>query len=136
MNILSWNDVNALVEKVVDELAGNIQFKYIYGIPRGGLVLAVMLSHRLNLEFIQKLPTNYPEELFDEILVVDDIIDKGETAKEYMEKGVKNFVCLHYKASSNIPIVFCPQIKTDDEWILYPWESIESKQEATRKKYE
>ena len=122
MKTIEWEDLELLIDKIEDELKGNTQFKYIYGIPRGGLILAVMLSHRLDLEFIQKLPTNHTQDILDSILIVDDIIDKGDTVKEYMKKGFNNFVCLHYKPSSNIPVIFSPQIKTDEEWIVYPWE--------------
>ena len=53
------------------------QIKNIYAIPRGGLPLAVSLSHRLNLPIIMN-----ETEISPQTLVVDDIFDSGATLKE------------------------------------------------------
>jgi hypoxanthine phosphoribosyltransferase len=134
MKYIPWNDIDNLIGKIVKRFEKDTTYKYVYGIPRGGLVLAVTLSHHLSLEFLQTLPLNNPE-MMEETLVVDDIIDKGDTAKEFQKKGCKHFVCLHYKPESNFPVAFAAEIKTDDEWILYPWESDKSEQVATRRDY-
>ena len=44
---LTWQDVNNYVSRVAN-IVKDRQLSGVYGIPRGGLVLAVMLSHKLN----------------------------------------------------------------------------------------
>ena len=60
----------------------------IYGIPRGGLCLAVALSHKLNIELLKEPRNN--------ILIVDDIYDSGETLHRYKDfldsKGIDRIV--------------------------------------------
>jgi hypoxanthine phosphoribosyltransferase len=67
---LSWD----IIETLVDVLAMNIkksEIDSIMGLPRGGLIPAVMLSHKLNLPLVFE-PT-------EKTLIVDDICDSGET---------------------------------------------------------
>ena len=48
-----WNWVDTQVQKVIREL-GNVDFipELITGMPRGGLIPAVILSHRLDVDYI------------------------------------------------------------------------------------
>ena len=116
--ILSWNDVNELV----DNLAKKIQFDEflmvdsIHGLPRGGLIPAVMLSHKLNLPYSNTItPTT---------LVVDDICDSGVTLKD--GPGVYTAV-LHQKPETSC---FTPDVWAElhlgEEWVIYPWERQDS----------
>jgi len=41
---LTWDDVNALLDKIHEQCKGKID--YVTGIPRGGTILAIMYSHR------------------------------------------------------------------------------------------
>src|SRR3989344_1396800 len=79
----TWQEFGKDIEEVV-RWAGERNFKSIYGVPRGGLILGVVLSHRLGLPLKLKV-----EELDQETLVVDDIADSGRTL-ENLEK-VLNF---------------------------------------------
>ena len=84
--------------------------KDVFGIPRGGLVLAVYLSYMLNLPLVTK-PSK-------DSLIADDIADTGQTLKPY-----KNYyiVTLYYhKQSIVIPDIWIHEKK--DKWIKYPWE--------------
>ena len=73
--------IDTLAEKIISD---KVKFNGIYGVPRGGLPIAVSLSHRLNLQFYM-LPSN-------EILVVDDISDTGKTLKDTLHKRI---ACLY-----------------------------------------
>ena len=50
------------------------KFKSIFGIPRGGLVLAVKLSHLLDIPLVLNR-----EDITGHTLIVDDIADSGGT---------------------------------------------------------
>tara|TARA_R110000796_G_scaffold474_2_gene1549 strand:+ start:2008 stop:2412 length:405 start_codon:yes stop_codon:yes gene_type:complete len=110
---LSWDDVDKLVdvlcEKIVTELP-NIDS--VFGLKRGGLIPAVMISHKLGLP--------WSDVMYPNTLVVDDICDTGVTL--YNTVGCYTAV-LHYKphTSCYIPNI-CAVTHDGDEWLNYPWE--------------
>jgi len=115
---LSWDDI----EKLVNELAIKIspEIDSIMGLARGGLIPAIMLSHKLNLPLVF-VP-------YENTLIVDDICDSGETFSGVMEKHPYNMVaCLHYKphTSKFTPDIYAVE-STSDDWIVYPWEKDDS----------
>ena len=88
--------------------------KSIYGIPRGGLVVAVRLSHLLDLPLILD-----PREIQSNTLVVDDIADSGKT----LEKFKNNIIAtLYYNEKSPVTPKFWI-FKKKDRWIVFPWET-------------
>ena len=53
INYFSWNEF----DKSVDHIANKCKFlelSGIYGVPRGGLCLAVALSHKLEIKLIEE----------------------------------------------------------------------------------
>lgn len=87
----------------------------LYGIPRGGLVLAVRLSHKLGLPLIM-----HNANVGKRTLIVDDISDSGDTMIEFL--GRKKYVTatLFYNSSGKYtPAYFCRK-KTG--WVVFPWE--------------
>jgi len=67
---LDWLDFDLAISRLYDRYKG-IEFSGVYGVKRGGLALAVALSHQLKLKFLNKPNTD--------CLWVDDIIDSGAT---------------------------------------------------------
>jgi len=114
---LSWDDVsdlvNTLCEKIITEQP-NIDS--VFGLKRGGLIPAVMVSHKLGLPWSDVMLPN--------TLVVDDICDTGVTLKNTI--GCYTAV-LHYKPHTSCyePNIYA-QIHEGDEWIIYPWEKRDS----------
>ena len=107
------------ISKFVSQYQGMV--KNIYGIPRGGLPLAVKLSHLLELPLVLN-----PKQIGKNTLVVDDISDTGETLfkllKDKMPFGV---VTLFLKRTSKFkPIFHCR--KVDKEWVVFPWETLKT----------
>lgn len=112
---LSWDDINILVEDLCNTIASSgAQIKSVAGIQRGGLIPAVMISHKLNIPFVSRINKD--------TLVVDDICDTGET----LQKSIAPYTAtLHYKPTA----VFTPDFyakETGTEWIVYPWERSDS----------
>jgi len=119
---LTWDDINSLVDKLANEVSqAAVPPLYITGLPRGGLIPAVMLSHKLNIPYvnislIRALPAV-------DVLVVDDIADSGETLLQY--KAYQTAV-LHYKLQSEAtPTYYAEEVENED-WIVYPWEREDS----------
>ena len=69
----TWAEFDKDIGKII-RWAGGRNFKSVYGIPRGGLVVEVAISHRLGLPLKLKM-----EELDRDTLIVDDIADSGRT---------------------------------------------------------
>jgi hypoxanthine phosphoribosyltransferase len=115
---LSWD----ITETLVDVLSNWVkkhqpQIDSVMGLPRGGLIPAVMLSHKLNLPLVFE-PT-------EKTLIVDDICDSGETFIEIYNKYPNSpFACLHLKPHTTkfTPHIWAISWESDD-WIVYPWEN-------------
>ena len=112
--VLTWRETGALVEQLRDKLVDSkiwLNVRSIYGIPRGGQFIALMLSQ------LTKVPiTNIVDGM---TLIVDDIVDSGATMAKYHGRGMA-LASLHVKPHSSIKPHFYVE-KTND-WIVYPWE--------------
>ena len=114
---LTWEQVDTLVtilkHKVLDKLP---EIDSVTGIARGGLIPAVMLSHKLGVPYTQAVGPN--------TLVVDDICDSGVTLKD--APGVYT-ATLHYKSSAiSKPNVYASLLLNENQWLVYPWENDDS----------
>lgn len=107
---MDWKEVEYFVEQLAKELPKNITG--VYGIPRGGLCLAVMLSHKLNIPLLAAPSKN--------CVVIDDIADTGETLYHYRGKGYYIATMYYHKQSRVVPDFWYKE-KTN-EWIVFPWE--------------
>ena len=118
---VTWGQVNKLLDKI-HEQSGN-QVEYVSGIPRGGVILAVLYSHRFNVQYLEHPSNHYPH-----LLILDDIADSGITLKKWKESlNVPLYGTLHYKKSSCIePDFYGSKLIKEDRWIVYPWEKKDS----------
>ena len=115
--ILSWDDINALVDilctRIQDEF---LPIDSVHGLARGGLVPAVMVSHKLNLPYSNTItPTT---------LVIDDICDSGVTLKD--GPGVYTAVLYQKSHTSCFTPNIWAELHLGDEWLLFPWERQDS----------
>ena len=103
-------------DKSVDYIANQCKFwelSGIYGVPRGGLCLAVALSHKLNVQLIEK-PLKYS-------LIVDDVFETGITLSSFKDIEGANFYVL---ISKKKPIWWnTVNLSHKKEWIIFPWEN-------------
>lgn len=114
---LSWDDINELTDTLCNKIINDLpNIDSIYGVKRGGLIPAVLISHKLNLPWSDVMLPN--------TLVVDDIADTGMTLKNTI--GVHTAV-LHYKPHTScfIPNIWA-SVHEGNEWIIYPWERKDS----------
>jgi hypoxanthine phosphoribosyltransferase len=120
---LSWDDIEDAVERLATNIkANNASIEAITGLPRGGLIPAVMLSHKLDIPYID---ANGNFEEYDNILIVDDICDSGHTLKQHHQFFTT--ATLHYKTSAVVEPDFWWKLASENEWIVYPWEREDSK---------
>lgn len=120
---LTWAKFDLACDQIAEKIKKLGTINSVYGIPRGGLVLAVKLSHLLNL----KLITNETG-ITEKTLVVDDIADTGNTLQKLLKlycepKGFKPLIAtLYYHQKTKItPDVWIFEKK--NAWIVFPWET-------------
>ena len=114
---LSWDDINQLVNTICEKIiTEQPNIDSVFGLKRGGLIPAVMVSHKLGLPWSDVMLPN--------TLVIDDICDTGVTLKNTV--GVYTAV-LHHKphTSCYTPNIYAHE-HNGDEWIIYPWEKKDS----------
>ena len=108
----TWEEFDKSVEYIAKK-CNFLEFSGIYGIPRGGLCLAVALSHKLKLKLISKPIKNS--------LIVDDVYETGITLNSFKNiEGAKFFVLI----SKNKPTWWeSVHISDKSDWIVFPWEN-------------
>ena len=108
----SWSEFDKSVEYIANKCKF-LEFSGIYGIPRGGLCLAVALSHKLKINLISEPMKNS--------LIVDDIYETGFTLKSFKDiEGAMFFVLFSKIKPTWWNTVF---ISKKNEWIVFPWEN-------------
>lgn len=115
---VEWQDIQKYIESVAEFFKNN-NITGVYGIPRGGLVLAVLLSHKMNIPLLQA-PT-------ENCIIIDDICDSGESLMHYFKNSSGNkkrnnyITTMYYKKNDLVkPDMFFKY--KENEWIVYPWE--------------
>lgn len=88
----------------------------IYGIPRGGLVVAVYLSHLLKLPIILN-----QQEVSRHTLVVDDIVDSGKTIEQFLNHHTFAIFMNEDLPEEARPSLFLTT-KKSNQWIKFFWE--------------
>ena len=124
---LSWNDIEALVDNLAEQI-NKMDKKpfYIYGVPRGGAIPAVWLSHKTGIDYYQLNSAQISKTAdLSHILIVDDICDSGETIKKLKENFPKcQTATLYYKETAiDKPDIYGETV--GEEWIVFPWENNE-----------
>jgi len=114
-NYFTWEEFDKSVEYIANKCK-YLEFAGIYGIPRGGLCLAVALSHKLKVKLISE-PINNS-------LIVDDVYETGFTLNPLRKvEGAMFFVLFSKKEPTWWNAVNISQKK---EWIIFPWENSEN----------
>ena len=112
INYFTWSEFDKSVEEIADKCRFK-QFSGIYGVPRGGLCLAVALSHKLKLNLLS--------EPMENALIVDDVYETGLTLTTFkVIEGAVFFVLFSKIKPTWWNTVF---ITKKSQWIVFPWEN-------------
>jgi len=110
----SWKQYDADVKKIAKLLrAKKKQFDSVWGPIRGGLPLAVCLSHILGLRYVTKPKGK-------KTLIVDDISDTGKTLQKFSQKKYFIVTLFYRRQSKVVPNIWLREKKK--QWIVFPWE--------------
>jgi len=108
----TWNEFDESVEHIANRCRF-LKFSGIYGVPRGGLCLAVALSHKLKINLISEPIKNS--------LIVDDVYETGITLNNFKNiEGAMFFVLFSKIKPTWWSTVHMSEKK---EWISFPWEN-------------
>tara|TARA_Y100000310_G_C20534820_1_gene740341 strand:- start:539 stop:1024 length:486 start_codon:yes stop_codon:yes gene_type:complete len=128
---LSWTGFEfAISEFVKDYKKNNYKCIGVYGPTRGGLPIAVTLSHRLDIPYFKgsyhhissHLQVSNPDTfgIKGKILVVDDIADTGKTLEPLIRPNVITYTIYYHPQSTVKPDYYVFEKK--DDWVVFPWE--------------
>ena len=112
IDYFTWSEFDKAVEDIASKCKF-LEFSGIYGVPRGGLCLAVALSHKLKINLISEPIKNS--------LIVDDIYETGITLNSYKDIEGAMFYVLFSKIKPKWWNTVHMAEKTD--WIVFPWEN-------------
>ena len=117
----TWKEFDRDILKIAAWARRNWKFTAVYGVPRGGLVLAVKLSHLLGIPLLLSR-----DDITRDTLVVDDIIDQGKTIGRLIAMLGDGFhvASLFYNPKAKYAPDFFVNPKTG--WMVFPWETRDS----------
>jgi len=122
---LSWKWVDDQINKIGDKLEG-LDLEFVSGIPRGGLIPAVMMSHAYGIKYISYSSAKMlPLELRKKTIVIDDISDTGLTMAEADKLGFITSSLSTRIGTKTLPRL-TGEIIRDDRWLVFPWETLDS----------
>ena len=119
---VDWKEFGIMIDKLAEKIkASKEEFDGVYGPPRGGLPIAVVLSHSLNLKLLL-----YPTK---DTLVVDDISDTGRTLTSHKNKKIATLFSTEW--TSTKPDWFIEKKLNKTDWIVFPWEEEMNERQTT-----
>ena len=112
ISYFTWNEFDRSVERLANKCKFK-DFSGIYGVPRGGLCLAVALSHKLKIELISEPLKNS--------LIVDDVYETGLTLTTFKDIEGAMFFVLFSKIKPTWWNTV--HLTKKSQWIVFPWEN-------------
>jgi len=149
---VDWGEAESAAVQIAEAAEMIDDPDHIVGVARGGLPLAVMVSHELDLPMTSLRATHYDGkeredeveihtdgldqiEVGETVLLVDDVVDSGRTLQRITELWDRYEVdhrtaVWHEKPDSE----FKPNVSISqtDSWIVYPWEEPRTMRNAER----
>ena len=115
---VSWKDLEEFVDSLIEEMnKQNFKPTGVYGIPRGGLIPATLISYKLDIPLLMNASKG--------CLIVDDIADSGRTLLHFTENDTqfnKYFIATMFYHERSIVKPNYYKFMKNDKWIVFPWE--------------
>ena len=123
--IITWTDIDEAIEVLAKQIEDSkIHYEVIYGLARGGLVPAVMLSHRLKIPMVLNMEEVWRLKVKNKAaLIVDDISDTGETLRYFDDQKFDIATLFVREHTSKIKPKYSYKNINHDNWLLFPWET-------------
>ncbi len=118
--ILQWPEYLKLVNDIC-VWAKTKNFDAVYGVARGGLIPSVMISHQLDIKYVDDEYLNVYHLSDKKILVVEDAIDTGNSVKEFVHNPkYESIVTISKHVDCPFEPDFYPMVH--DRWLVFPYE--------------
>ena len=115
MQVLSWPQFDQAVQLLASRFAASA-VTGVYGIPRGGLCLAVALSHAIARPLLSS-----PEQ---SALIVDDVYETGRTLQAL--KAQVPDATFAVWVSKGCPDWWTAAVVVESsQWLVFPWENLD-----------
>lgn len=143
---LEWSDVRDELKKAAEWIADE-KFDCVVGVARGGLVPAVIISHKADiplytvgvrsytgmtpkLELTITQPLDIDSIMGSKVLLVDDISDTGRTIdwlyEEYsgQASGIQSLTVCTKATPTKVGYHYSCMEVDPSEWVVFPWENV------------
>lgn len=122
---IPWESIEATLNIVYERFKIlNKKFDAVTGIPRGGLIPAIMYSHISGLPYIEFKPEN----MKGNILIFEDVADTGETYEKYTKVFSELNITSYFTFLIAKPWFKpskpnnCLILDMTEDWVVFPWE--------------
>lgn len=127
---ITWEEIHQDAKTLADQLSAIAEWDRIVAIVRGGLVPAGLLAQHLNIDRVDTLSlcretqqVLAPFADSDNLLIVDELVDTGQTIQTIKQHFPKAHVAVLYAKPMGRPLANSyvrefPQ----DVWLDFPWE--------------
>ncbi|MCM2680257.1 xanthine phosphoribosyltransferase [Echinimonas agarilytica] len=135
---VSWEELHRATRELAQRQLPASQWKGIIAVSRGGLVPACILARELNLRLVKTVCISSYTDHYEQkqlqvlheadgdgegMLVVDDLVDTGETAKAIREMYPKaKFITVYAKPKGRELVDEYVADVEQDTWIELPWD--------------
>lgn len=119
---LTWNHVWEATDELATRTLNHTAYKQkgVYGIPTGGIFVALDLSRRHGFRFLERPVVG--------CLVVDDLVDSGRTLAPYHNS--QEYVCDALFRKPKSPKHLAQFAAQQDGWLQFPWEHASAPEDA------
>ncbi len=124
---VSWDKVMELCKKLARDIVDSgFNPSFVFGVPNGGLVPAALLVRELaalgfQTEIVERSMLKISCEQYKSI-VIDEIVDSGDTIKEYVDMDNVMTVTLFQRYSTHTKAELVGEAINHDNWLAFPWE--------------
>jgi xanthine phosphoribosyltransferase len=136
---VSWDEIHRDCRALAWRVAGLGPFRGMIAVTRGGLVPAAIVARELDIRLIDTVCiASYADRAQEPgtlivlkrvtsdgagLLIIDDLVDTGETARIVREMLPKAHFATVYAKPAGRPLVdtFVTEV-SQDTWIVFPWE--------------
>ena len=135
---VSWDQLHRDAKALAWRLMDGGPWHGIVAITRGGLVPAAIIARELEIRLIDTLcVASYEDQSLGQVrilkdvpgdgagwLIVDDLVDTGQTARAVRDRLPKAHFATVYAKPAGRPLVdtFITEV-SQDTWILFPWDT-------------
>lgn len=119
---VTWKDFDYGMNIMCDWIRKQ-KIKAIIAVPNGGLCMGVVISNKLNIPLYFNTKNILERYKIDEVCIIDDICDSGETLKKINNKKIFKTATFYKRYNSLYEPDFYLIVCFNKSWIVFPWEN-------------